>query len=209
MTQGAFIVLEGLDGCGKSTQAEALVSRLTAAGHTVVHTREPGGTRVGERIRGVLLDRSLGEIDPRCEVFLYQAARAQIVSEVIRPALARGETVVCERWHYATTAYQTAPHDGAATGAPEAMVRETAAWATVGTEPDRAVLLELPDVERDARMGVDLDRIESRGSTYRQRVGAVYRRIFESDADRFRIVSAVGTVAEVHERVWEAVDDLV
>ena len=181
MASGAFIVLEGLDGCGKSTQAEALVQRLEQEGHQVLHTREPGGTPVGERIRAVLLDRSLGEIDPRCEVFLYQAARAQIASAVIRPALEAGTSVVCERWHYATMAYQTAAHDGAQAGAPAEMVRETAAWATAGTEPDRAILLELPDAERDARMGADLDRIEARGSTYRQRVGDVYRRIFESE----------------------------
>ncbi len=209
MKRGAFIVLEGLDGCGKSTQAEALVERLEAAGHKVVHTREPGGTKVGERIRALLLDRALGEIDPRCEVFLYQAARAQIAAEVIRPALEAGQMVVCERWHYATTAYQTAPHDGTATGAPEAMVRETAAWATAGTEPDRAVLLEISEEEMGRRLDRDLDRIEARGTSYLQRVGAVYRRIFESDPTRFRIVSAQGSIEAVHARVWEAVHDLI
>lgn len=208
MTRGIFIVLEGLDGCGKSTQAHRLIERLEAEGWSVVHTREPGGTKVGVRIRGVLLDRSLGEIDPRCEVFLYQAARAQIASEVIRPAIEAGKAVVCERWHYATTAYQTVAHEGTDTGAPEAMVRETAAWATAGTEPDRAVLLELDPRERARRLGEDLDRIEARGDTYRERVGAVYRRIFEGDAERFRIVSAEGGIDDVHDRVWEAVRDL-
>lgn len=209
MKRGVFIVLEGLDGCGKSTQAERLIARMTEAGHEVVHTREPGGTLVGERIRSVLLDRSLGEIDPRCEVFLYQAARAQIASEVIRPALAAGRSVVCERWHYATTAYQTVAHEGTDRGAPEAMVRETAAWATAGTEPERAILLELGPRERARRLGEDLDRIEARGDSYRERVGAVYRTIFESDAERFRIVSAEGDIDTVHARVWEAVRDLI
>jgi dTMP kinase len=208
MSIGRFIVLEGIDGCGKSTQATRLVERLRGAGRAVVHTREPGGTRLGERVRALLLGKDLGEIDPRAEVFLYQAARAQIAAEVIRPALERGEVVVCERGHYATMAYQTAAHAAAAAGAPAAMVRETSSWATAGTEPDRAVLLDLEARSSSARMSRDLDRIESRGESYRAVVAATYRALFADDPDRLRVVPADGTIEVVETRVWEAVHDL-
>ncbi len=209
MSDGVFLVLDGLDGCGKSTQAELLVTRIEALGRKVVHTREPGGTLVGERIRELLLDASLGEIDPICEVFLYQAARAQIASSVIAPALRDGAVVVCERWHYATTAYQTVSHAGSEAGASESFVRESAAWATRGVEPVRAVLLELPREETARRLARELDRIEARGESYRDKVGAVYRRLFSADPERFRIVAADGSIEAVHERVWEAVGDVV
>ncbi len=204
---GVFIVLEGLDGCGKTTQAKRLAERLEGLGRTVVHTREPGGTTVGERVRDVLLDPDVGKMDPRAEVFLYQAARAHLVSSVIRPTLDAGDVVVCERWHYATQAYQTTPQ-GDVTGASAEMVRETSAWATGGTEPDRAVLLDMPSHDTGERMQRPLDRIESRGASYREGVAHAFREIFEADPERMRIVSAVGTIDEVEARVWEAVADL-
>src|SRR5690349_19262464 len=134
---GRFVVLEGLDGCGKSTQARRLAERLARAGRDVVHAREPGGTPAGERIRALLPGPTLGEIEALTEVLLYQAARAELTARVIRPALARGAVVVCERWHYATSAYQ-----GAAGGASPEAVARSSALATGGLEPDRAVLLD-------------------------------------------------------------------
>ncbi len=199
---GRFFVLEGLDGCGKSTQARRLVERLRALGREVVHTREPGGTPAGERIRAVLLDPALGEVDPLTEVLLYQAARRQLVAQVIAPALARGALVVCERWHYATQAYQ-----GAAGGAAGEAVRASSDLATGGLEPDRAVLLDLPDAAAQARMDRPRDRIEARGADYRARVAAGFRAIFEADPGRLRIVSALGTPEAVEARVWEALRD--
>lgn len=199
---GRFFVLEGMDGCGKSTQARRLVERLRGLGREVVHTREPGGTPAGERIRAVLLDPALGEVDPLTEVLLYQAARRQLVAQVIGPALARGALVVCERWHYATQAYQ-----GAAGGAPPAAVRASSTLATGGLEPDRAVLLDLEDAALQARMDRPRDRIEARGAAYRARVAAGFRAIFEADPRRLRIVSAQGTPEAVETRVWEAFHD--
>jgi dTMP kinase len=201
--RGRFVVLEGLDGCGKSTQARRLAQRLVAAGHAVLHTREPGGTSAGERVRAVLLDPALGEIDPLTEVLLYQAARRQLVVEKIRPALDRGEIVVCERWHYATQAYQ-----GAAGGASAEDVATSSRLATGGLEPDRAVLLDLPDAEAQARIARPHDRIESRGDGYRARVAAGFRRLFASDPARMRVVRADGTPEEVEARVWEALHGL-
>lgn len=201
--RGVFIVLEGLDGAGKSTQARRLAVRLESMGRTVVHTREPGGTLLGERVRALLLDPSLGEISPVSEVFLYQACRAQIVRDLIRPALETGVVVVCERWHYSTSAYQ-----GAAGRAGDAVVRATSAIATGGLEPDRAVLMDLPDRVAGARLGRLLDRIEGRGEDYRSRVAESFRAIFRQDPTRMRTVSAVGAPEQVEQRVWTAVEDL-
>jgi len=201
-SSGRFFVLEGLDGCGKTTQARRLVERLRVLGREVVATREPGGTLAGERIRAVLLDPTLGEVDPLTEVLLYQAARRQLVTQVIAPALARGACVVCERWHYATQAYQ-----GAAGGADPAAVRASTALATGGLEPDRAVLLEVSDAAAQARLSRPKDRIESRGPDYRRRVAAGLRGLFLADPERLRIVSAEGTAEAVEARVWEALRD--
>lgn len=200
---GRFVVLEGLDGCGKSTQARRLTERLERSGRDVVHAREPGGTPAGERIRALLLDPELGEIEPLTEVLLYQAARAELTARVLRPALARGAIVVCERWHYATSAYQ-----GAAGGAPAEAVRASSTLATGGLEPDRAVLLDAPVEALDARLARPRDRIESRGGTYRARVAAGFRALFAADRERMRVVDALGTADEVEARVWEAVRDL-
>ena len=205
---GRLLVLEGLDGSGKSTQAERLAERIKESGRRVRHTREPGGTPLGERVREILLSPDTGDLSARTEVFLYQAARAQLVDEVIRPALEAGVIVVCERWHYATFAYQTAKAPGDAAAAPEQMVRETSAWAIAGTEPDRALYLTLPADQTEERLAGEQDRIEARGRAYRRLVDAAYRRRFEEEPGRLRIVSAEGTIDEVAARVWEEVHDL-
>jgi dTMP kinase len=205
--RGLFIVLDGIDGCGKSTQAARLADRLRAAGRSVVHTREPGGTALGERVRDILLDRDLGDVAPLAEVFLYQASRAQLVDTVIRPALAEGHVVVCERWHYATRAYQGA-YAGVGRRATDEAVAASSALATGGTEPDLAILLDLPDAASSERLGEDLDRLESRGAAYRAEVATRFRAIFAEDPDRRRIVSAVGTKDEVAARIQELVDAL-
>ncbi len=205
---GRLFVLEGLDGSGKSTQAQRLVERIKESGRQVLHTREPGGTPLGERVREILLSPGTGDLSARTEVFLYQAARAQLVDEVIRPALGNGVVVVCERWHYATFAYQTAKAPGESAAAPEQMVRETSAWATAGTEPDRALYLTLPADQTEERLAGEQDRIEARGRAYRRLVDAAYRRRFEEEPERLRIVSAEGTIEEVGARVWEEIHDL-
>jgi dTMP kinase len=197
--RGVFVVLEGLDGCGKSTQAVRLTARLERLGRDVLHVREPGSTRLGERLRALLLDPTLGEISPVSEVMLYQAARAQLVLEVLEPALGLGRDVVCERWHYATSAYQ-----GVAGGAGLEVVERTSALATGGLEPDRAVLLDLPEADSNARIGRPLDRIERRGAAYRAQVGAAFRSLFRAGGT-LCTVSAAGTPDEVEARVWEAV----
>ncbi len=200
---GVFVVLEGVDGCGKSTQARRLVERLEGLGRDVIHVREPGATAAGERIRDVLLDPASGDITPMAEVFLYQAARAQLVREVLEPALASGRDVVCERWHYATSAYQ-----GVAAGAGLEAVRVTSALATGGLEPQRAVLLDLPDDVADARLGATLDRMELKGDAFRACVARALRTVFEDGDESLRVVGALGSVDEVAAGIWEAVRDV-
>ena len=204
MPHGLFLVLEGLDGTGKSTQARRLAERVGKTGRPVLHLREPGGTPLGERVREALLDPASGDLDATTEVFLYQAARRRIVLERIRPALDAGTVVVCERWHYATTAYQ-----GAGGGADLDLIRRTSAAATGGLEPRRALLLALPDDEAVRRRSDrEPDRIERKDADYRARVAAAFRALFSGDPDRFRVVDAAGGPDEVEERVWEAVHDL-
>jgi dTMP kinase len=202
---GLFLVLEGADGSGKTTQAQRLAARLRALGRVVEAVREPGGTAVGERVRALLLDPAVGEVDAVTEVLLYQAARRRLVVERIRPALEAGHDVVCDRWHYSTTAYQ-----GAGGGADPAVIRLTTKVATDGLEPRRALLLDVPDAVATARIARPLDRIERRGAEYRRRVAAELRRLFRSgDPDRYVVVDGARGEDEVAASVWESVRDLV
>lgn len=201
--RGRFIVLDGIDGCGKSTQASRLTQRLRAMGRRVLHVRDPGATPVGEGIRRLLLDPATGEMEPMAEMLLYQAARAQLARAVIAPALIAGEDVVCERWHSSTEAYQ-----GAAGGVDGAAVRTCSALATGGCEPDRAVLLDLPVADAAARLTGEPDRIEARGPHYRALVAAAFRAIQEGDPKRWRRVAADRAIDQVEEALWRAVEDL-
>ena len=145
MKRGSFIVLEGPDKSGKSTQALLLVKRLRAAGREVVHTREPGGTPLAEAIRRLLLTPGK-RVEPMAELLLYAAARAQHVSELIRPALRRGAVVVCERFTMATVVYQ-----GHARGLDLKTIAALNRAATGGLKPDVTVVLDVPETEFHAR----------------------------------------------------------
>jgi len=200
---GLFLVLDGPDGAGKSTQVRRLAERVARTGRTVVTVRDPGGTAVGERIRGVLLDPAVGELDPVTEVLLYQASRRRLVLEKIRPALETGAVVICDRWHTATQAYQ-----GGGSGVDAALIRVTSKIATDGLEPRRAILLDVEEEAARPRMQRDLDRIERRGPEFRRRVLLEFRRIFSRDPDRFVRIDASRGEDEVADAVWKAVHDL-
>jgi len=135
--RGKFIVVDGLDGSGKGTQLDRLAQWITAAGGTCVRARDPGGTEVGDRIRHVLLGYDLSRMDPRCETLLFMASRAQLVAEVVRPALARGETVLCDRFISATCAYQVAA------GFPRDEVLALGQLAVGDTWPHLTIVLDL------------------------------------------------------------------
>jgi len=194
---GCLVVLEGGEATGKSTQAAMLGERLRAFGRDVEVTREPGGTERGKRIREVLL-HDHGRLDPRAELFLLLADRAQHVAELVRPRLDAGAVVVSDRFTPSTLAYQGA---GRELGVEE--VERLSTWASRGLEPDLVVVLDLPDSVADARVAAVRDRLESEEPAFHARVREAYRVL--APLYGWQLVDATGTVDEVAERVWSAV----
>jgi dTMP kinase len=157
---GKFIVLDGPDGSGKGTQVERLATWITGQGGRCRRVRDPGGTKVGDRIRHVLLDYDLSEMDSRCEALLFMASRAQLVAQVVRPALAAGETVLCDRFISATCAYQ------GALGVPRDLILTLGQLAVEETWPDLTLVLDLPPevgFERTGRKAHHVGRMENAG----------------------------------------------
>lgn len=207
-TEGIFLTLEGDDGVGKSTQADLLASWLEQQGRTVLCVHEPGGTRLGEKIRALLLDKEDDAMTPLAELLLFEAARAQVMDEVIEPALARGEVVVCDRFTDSTLAYQGYGRELGAN-----LVRSTNDLACGGRYPDRTLLLVLDDdvarerVESRSADGTG-DRMESAGDAFRTRLRAGFGEIAAAEPERVRIVDANGSVEQVHERIRDGIVDL-
>jgi dTMP kinase len=191
-----LIVLEGPDGCGKSTQAGLLTDRLTSTGRTVLRLREPGGTRLGEAVRSILLDPAT-QACAEAELFGYQMARAQLCHEVIAPALQRGDWIVLDRFWHSTIAYQAY-----GLGLDPVRVRAAIDLAVGAVRPDVALLLRIPDAVASARRGArgTLDRIESRGDDYRARVLAGYEALATSGD--LEPLDADGPSDAVSERIW-------
>lgn len=203
-SKGVFVTFEGVDGAGKSTQCALVCAALEQAGREVVRLREPGGTRVGERVRSLLLDPSV-TVDPVCELLLYESARAQLVNEVIRPSLARGAAVVSDRFFDSTVAYQ-----GYARELGIEMV-ETANRLACGTlEPDRTLVLDLDPADALCRATADhpADRIELEGASFQRQVRAGFAELAARNPQRVRVVDALGDVDTVWKRVRAALADL-
>lgn len=202
MSRGRFVTLEGIDGSGKSTQADLLARALQDAGTPVVRAREPGGTPLGEAVRGILLGRE-APVSDASEVLLFAAARAQLVAEVIAPALAAGSWVVCDRFLDSSLAYQ-----GGGRGIGIDVVGQVNALAVGENMPDVTVLLSI-DPERAAtrRAGAD-DRIEAEGIALQRRVAAAYDEIAAAEPGRVRSVDADRTEDEVHAAIMEIVGGL-
>jgi len=203
-----FITFEGIEGSGKSTQIRALKLHLERGGHRVVATREPGGCPLADAIRAILLDPANQALVPRAELLLYAAARAQHVAEVIRPALASGAIVLCDRFADATTAYQ-----GSARGLDTRLVATVNAIASAGLTPDLTLLLDFP-VELGLSRARQRNRqepwheegrLELEALDFHQRVRAAYLEL-AAHAARFRIVDASGAESLVAARVAAAVD---
>jgi dTMP kinase len=196
-----FVTFEGVDGSGKSTQAGLLADALRTKGREVVATREPGGTELGERIRGLLLGG--GSIGPWAEAALFVAARAQLVEEVVRPALARGADVVCDRFLDSSLAYQ-----GIARGLGVDAVLELNRLALGGLLPDRTFLLVVPVEDAERRASGKPDRIEREGRAFLQRVDEAYRQLADRFPGRIVAVDASGTPVAVARRVREELSTL-
>jgi dTMP kinase len=197
---GRFVVLEGGEGTGKSTQAKRLVRELEARGRSAVLTHEPGDTRVGEEIRALLLHEDWA-LDARAELLLMLADRAAHVTELIRPALAAGKVVVSDRFTPSSLAYQGV---GRELGVDE--VEQLSAFAAAGLEPDLVVILDLPDEIAAARVDAPRDRMERAGSGFHASVRAAYRSLA---AERgWRLVDAQGSRDDVAARLWAAVEPI-
>ncbi len=201
--QGYFITLEGVEGSGKTTQVERLAGSLQASGRTVATTREPGGTRISDRIRAVVLDRENVEIHPHTEALLMCAARAQLVNEVIRPSLARGEVVICDRYSDSTFAYQ-----GYGRGQDLATLRTLNHFATGGLVPDLTLLLDLPaEMGLERRLGpgsaaTASNRMDRLDLAFHQRVAAGFHSLAQAEPDRWRVVDATLGIEDLAAAIW-------
>ncbi|HVT78637.1 MAG TPA: dTMP kinase [Acidimicrobiales bacterium] len=194
--RGRLIAFEGGEGSGKSTQAALLAERLGAR-----LTREPGGTPLGEKIRSVVLDPSSGVVDARAEALLMAAARAQHVAEVIEPALARGETVVTDRYIGSSLAYQGHGH-----GLSVEELVQLSHWATDGRPADVSVLLTVPADVAAERMRRPVDRMERLGKKFHRRVNEGFVALASAAPDHWVVVDGVGSIEEVAQRVNDAYD---
>ncbi len=201
--KGLFITLEGVDGCGKSTQADLLVQELEAGGREIVRLRDPGGTRLSEKIRLVVLDPGNDEMCDECELLLYEAARAQLVREVILPTLERGATVVCDRFYDSTYAYQAC-----ARGLSPQMVDAANELGSCGVRPDVTIVFDLSPQEALRRATVErTDRLEGEGTGFQERVREGYLQLSAREPERVRKIDAAGSVEIVRARMLAALRD--
>jgi dTMP kinase len=198
MSRPVYIAFEGAEGCGKSTQARRLADALGA-----VHTRETGGTAIGERLRAILHDTAVTGLDDHAEALIVAADRAQHLAEVVRPALAAGRHVVSDRSVYSTLAYQ-----GYGRGLPVEEVRRVNEWAIGDTWPDLVVLLTVPDDVTEERMRKrELDRFEQAGDDFHARVVDGFAAMATADPDRWVVIDASGPRDDVSRRIRSEVRD--
>ena len=202
--QGLFVSMEGPDGAGKSTQIELLRAYLTARGYDVIITREPGGTVISEAIRQIILNKEYTEMSPNTELLLYAAARAQLVQEVIRPALDAGKAVICDRFLESSVVYQ-----GIARGLGVEKVYAVYDYALEGLRPQLTILLDLSAEEglRRKKSQADLDRMEAEGLQFHPKVVEGYRLLADREQDRIMKISASLPVDEIHAKIVSAIEE--
>ena len=201
-----FITFEGPDGSGKTPQARRLAARLRSQGHDVIYVREPGGTAIGDQIRQIVHDVRNVEMQPKAELLLYSASRAQLVEQVIRPHLARGGIVVCDRYADSSLAYQ-----GYGRGLDLDMVQRIQAFATGGLLPDLTFYLDL-DVEEGLRRRLagraEWNRLDDQELDFHRRVREGYARLIAADTTgRWRVINAARSVDEIHADIWRTVEE--
>lgn len=209
--KGLLVSFEGPEGCGKSTQIGLLAGRLRAMGRTVKLVREPGGTPIGEEIRHTLKHSSANHaMTAEAELLLMNASRAQLIREVIRPALAAGEIVLCDRLYDSTIAYQ-----GYGRGLDLKLVEAVIGFAVGETRPALTLLFEAPAevsrerlASRQSTLPFMRDRIEEADSSFFERVRKGYRAIAEGDPKRVKTINAAGTIEEVSAEIWKQIEPL-
>lgn len=192
---GKFLVFEGPDGSGKSTQFRRLLRTVEAAGVTVCEVREPGGTGVGERIRDILLDHAHKDMTLACEMLLYMASRAQLIDQKILPALKRGELVLADRFLPSTLAYQ-----GTAGGMPIKDITDVARVALRGCAPDLVIIFDVDQETAAKRLSPLLDRMEAKGAEFHSKVREGYLEQIKNDPAHYLRVDA----SQTEEQVWES-----
>lgn len=202
--QGVFITFEGVEGSGKSTHIALLASYLQEQGYAVCLTREPGGTKIGERLRHLILDLQHSEMDPKTELFLYLASRVQHLAEVIRPALIEGRIVLCDRFTDATLAYQ-----GYGRALKPAAIRPIVNYAAQGIQPDLTFLLDVAVQEGLRRLqGRGLpNRLDAEAAHFHESVRKGYLALAHREPKRFRVVSTQGKIETVQAKILESILD--
>jgi len=205
---GIFLSFEGGEASGKSVQAKRLAERLVAAGRDVVAVREPGSTPVGERVRDIVLHAQEIPLGANAQALLYSTARAQLVRDVIRPALAAGKIVIVDRFYDSTLAYQGYGH-----GADLTQLRAVTDFAVGDTRPDRTLLLDLPVDAAEQRAatrkpGRAWDRFEAEARAFHERVREGYLRLAAAEPQRFAVIGADRDIDTVATEVWRAVEGL-
>ena len=204
VNKGLFITLEGGDGAGKSTQIRNIDSFFASRGRLVLHTREPGGTKIGEKLRAILLDKENSEMDAVTEMLIYAASRAQHVREVVIPALERGEVVICDRFTDSSVAYQ-----GYGRGLGD-VVAEVNRRATGGLEPDITFWLDIdPDAgrARAAKAG-EPDRLEREAREFHYRLYEGYKALAQKHPERIKRIDASQTPDQIAEEIYEYLEEL-
>ena len=209
--EGLFITFEGLEGAGKSTQAKLLADKLTEAGYPVTLVREPGGTKVGEAIRGLLADPQYDDMSPLSEVFLFAASRTQLVQQVIRPKLGEGTIVICDRFTDPTLAYQ-----GFGRGVHPTQLREISDICSWGVHPDVTFLLDIEPARglnrvrtRSVETLTKLDRFENLDLGFFEKVRDGYMAISSEEPFRFRVLDATGDVEPLAQKIFGLAMDMV
>lgn len=201
LEKGRFITFEGSEKSGKSTQAELLAQYLKEKGHETVFVREPGSTRIGEKIRCLLLDVDHQEMFILTEMLLYMAARAQLVEEIIKPALARGAIVLCDRFYDSTLAYQ-----GFGAGLDQDVIKTVNRVATNAIKPDLTLLLDFFMSAESLRNESKRDRIEMRSDSFHERVKQGYFELAKQEPSRIKIVKVAQSLNETQSLIREIVD---
>ncbi len=203
MSKGKLITFEGIDGCGKSTMLHLAEQELLAKGFAVVATREPGGSDFGRAFRKMLLDSELGQIDERTETLLYGADRARHVETVIKPALAQGKIVLCDRYQDSTLAYQ-----GGGRGLDLTLLQTLNRFATAGLEPDRTFFLQFPPQRMHTRLRGEKDRLEQEDLQFFVRVDQQYQKLAIEDPQRISVIDATGDITTVFSQIKTQIGEL-